>query len=473
MIHYHNNDTIVAISTPVGRGGIGILRVSGKLVPQIALKLLKKIPDPRKAEYLPFLDKNELILERVIALFFPKPYSFTGEDILEIHGHGGQIILNLLLERVLETFSEVRLANPGEFTERAFLNEKIDLIQAEAIADIIDATSYQSARSASNSLQGMFSVKINKVLKKITSLRVHIESSIDFSDQDIHTSSYNIIKNLLESIIKNIKQISKSAYCGVLLKEGIKIVIIGKPNVGKSSLFNSLMEIDRAIVSKIPGTTRDTLCEYIQLNGITCYITDTAGLRENTNNEIELMGIKRTWNELKNSDHVLWVIDSKNVEDQNRKKIICTIKNLFSIINRNIPITIIRNKSDLSLEKIGISMIEEYTCITISALLKQGIDLLKKHLYNFIKSQVYENSSYCLIGENQGNFIARRRHLDILKKTNFYLLEAQSRLHSNNMIDDCFADDIKCAHQELSTIFGKYSADSVLKKIFNTFCIGK
>lgn len=466
-------DTIVAIATPVGRGGIGILRISGKLVPKIAYKVLSKIPNPRKAEFLPFLDSNGLILEKVIALFFPEPHSFTGENVLEIHGHGGQMILNLLLDRILETFSEVRLANPGEFTERAFLNEKIDLIQAEAIADIIDATSYQAARSAVNSLQGMFSKEIHKILRKITNLRVYIESAIDFSDQDIDDISYNKIQNLLKEIIKNLEQILQSAFCGMLLKEGIKIVIVGKPNAGKSSLFNALMEIDRAIVSQIPGTTRDTLCEYIQLHGITCYITDTAGIRENSKNEIELLGITRTWKELHQADHILWVFDSNTIKEKNYNNVICSIKKMFHVINKNIPITIIQNKSDLSLENIKIHTIEDYTCINISVLLNKGIDLLKTHLCNFIKLKMYTNSSSSFIENNQGNFIARKRHLDILKKANLHLLSAQYKLNSSILIDDCFAEDLKLAHQELNKIFGKHTTEDLLSKIFDTFCIGK
>lgn len=471
-MHNSRIDTIVAIATPVGRGGIGILRISGKLVPNIACRILSKIPDPRKAEYLPFLDKNGSVLDRVIAIFFPEPRSFTGEHVLEIHGHGGQMILNLLLNNVLEISSGVRLANPGEFTERAFLNKKIDLIQAEAVADIIDATSYQAAKSASNSLQGMFSIKIHEALKQIADLRLHIESSIDFSDQNINSTSCDTIQALLETVIKNIKQIFQSALCGLLLKEGIKIVIAGNPNVGKSSLFNALMEIDRSIVSKIPGTTRDTICENIQLNDMTYCITDTAGFQENSKNEVELMGIQRTWDELKKSDHILWVIDSNDVKNKIRHSYIKDIQNTCNMINKDIPITIIRNKADLSLERIGISTIQGYTCITVSALLNSGIDLLKKHLYNVI--QIQSNNVYSeSIGENQGIFIARKRHIDILKQTSLYLLSAQSQLNTSITINDCFADDMRLAHQELSKIFGKYTSDDLLENIFSKFCIGK
>lgn len=474
MIHSYYIDTIVAISTPLGKGGIGVLRVSGKLVPKITPKLLGKIPEPRKAEYLPFLDKYGSVLDRVIALFFPEPYSFTGEDVLEIHGHGGYMILNLLLDRILELSSEIRLANPGEFTERAFLNNKIDLIQAESIADIIDATSHQAVKSASNALQGLFSSKIHAILKQITNLRVHIETSIDFSDQDIETLTLKKIKNVLADIIKNIDKVYRSGYCGLLFREGIKIVIAGKPNAGKSSLFNSLIGVNRSIVSKISGTTRDTLCEQMQLHGVTCYITDTAGLKQDSTNEVELLGIQRMWSELIKADHILWVVDSDNIIDSDSINILDVIKNIFSVIKKNTPITIVRNKSDLSLEKIGINTMNQYTCVTVSALLHYGIDILKEHLSNVIKIQIQERSgNNMLMSDPENIFVARKRHLSILKESMQYLLTAKSQLDSNMLVNDIFADYIKYAYDELSKIFGRSAPDDLLKKIFNKFCIGK
>ncbi|URJ29777.1 tRNA uridine-5-carboxymethylaminomethyl(34) synthesis GTPase MnmE [Blochmannia endosymbiont of Camponotus sp.] len=465
-------DTIVAISTPPGHGGIGVIRISGNSVPEIVPKLLGKILEPRKAEYLPFLDTDGFVLEKVIALFFPEPNSFTGENILEIHGHGGQMILDVLLERILKTSSDIRIAHPGEFTKRAFLNNKIDLIQAEAIADIIDASSHQAAKSASNTLQGTFSRKIHIILKKLTNLRTHIEASIDFSEEVTNVLPFNKIKKKLKNIINDMQQVYESTCHGVLLREGTKIVIAGNPNAGKSSLFNALIGINRAIVSTISGTTRDTLHESIQLDGVTCHITDTAGLQKNSNNEIEQIGIKRAWNELNNADHILWVIDSN--DDSNRKYNITLkyVEEILFVKNKKIPITIIRNKSDLTKEQIGISKVNNYTCITLSALFDDGTDLLRKHLNTHIKYKQQKKYSYNLT-ENQGNFIARRRHLNSLEKTSKYLLSAQNQLLSIMTINELFAEDLRLAHNELSKIFGKFTSEDLLDKIFSTFCVGK
>lgn len=482
MASHYMADTIVAISTPPGQGGIGIIRVSGSLVTKITPKLLGSMPIPRKATYSSFLNTDGTILEKVIALFFPKPHSSTGEDILEIHGHGGEIILDLLLEQILKTSDSIRLANPGEFTERAFLNGKIDLIQAEAVADIIHATSYQAAKSASNSLQGIFSKKIHIIIEKITELRVHIESSLDFSEDITNTISYSDIKNHLQNIIYNMTQIYKSAQHGVLLRDGINITIAGKPNAGKSSLFNKLINMDRAIISAISGTTRDTLHESIYLNGITLHITDTAGLKNNSENEIEEIGIQRTYAQLNNTDHVLWVVDSNNHANE-YTSIFNSIEKICSKKNKKIPITIIRNKSDLSLEKNGISTIKQYTCITLSALQNNGIDLLRNHLKKSIRSTTQKNKKnylqYDTIVENQGNFIARRRHLNALERSSQYLLSAKNKLIANNnnvpLINDLLAEDLKLAQNELNKIIGKHQfiSDDLLEKIFSQFCIGK
>lgn len=478
---YNIKDTIVAISTPPGKGGIGIIRISGRSVIEITPKLLGTTPPPRKAQYSSFFTTNGSVLEKVIAIFFPAPHSFTGEHVLEIHGHGGEIILDLLLEQILKTSLDIRIARPGEFTERAFLNGKIDLIQAESVVDIINANSYQAAKSASNSLQGIFSHQIHTIIKKIIDLRSHIESSFDFSEETINTMSYLEVQNCLIYIINNIKKIYQNAQNGVLLREGVNVVIAGKPNSGKSSLFNRLINMDRAIISAISGTTRDTLHETIQLNGINLHITDTAGIKKNSNNEIEKIGIQRTWNALNNADHILWIIDSSNCVHTDYIAILNSIKNIHLKKQKKVPITIIRNKSDLSLEKIGINTIEEYTCITLSALQNHGINLLTTHLNNSIHITTHQNnnvsSSHTMI-ENQGNFIARRRHLNALEKSLQYLLSAKNQLLFNaqkEIINDLFAEDLKLAQLELNKITGNPQSisEDLLEKIFSQFCIGK
>lgn len=308
----NTNDTIAAIATPRGYGGIGIIRISGQLVTKIAYLILGKIPKQRQAEYLPFRNKDGLILDQGIALFFSSPDSFTGEDILELQGHGGPVILDLLLQQII-SLSGFRIARPGEFLERAFLNNKLDLTQAEAIADLIDASSIQAARAAVNSLQGVFSGRIYELVELLTSLRVDIESNIDFSDEKIGVFSNVKIKTRIINLITKIENIQNDAHYGSLLREGVKIVIAGKPNAGKSSLLNALVGNEVAIVTPIAGTTRDVLREHICfLDGMPLHITDTAGLGTSVD-EVEKIGIERAWLEIKQADHVLLIIDGSTL----------------------------------------------------------------------------------------------------------------------------------------------------------------
>ncbi|URJ25106.1 tRNA uridine-5-carboxymethylaminomethyl(34) synthesis GTPase MnmE [Candidatus Blochmannia ocreatus (nom. nud.)] len=472
---HSSTDTITAISTPIGIGGIGVIRVSGPLVPIIIPELLhKKNLIPRKAEYLPIFDTDGTILEQVIALFFPEPNSFTGENTLEIHGHSGLIILDILLERILKTSPNIRIAQPGEFTKRAFINGKIDLVQAEAITDIINANSYQAAKSASNYLQGHFSQQIRAILNKLTELRIYIESSIDFSEE-VHVLSYDKTIKLLDNIIYDIKKMHQSACHNLILREGLKIVIAGEPNVGKSSLFNALIGTERAIVNDASGTTRDILHECIQLNGILFHIIDTAGFQNNINNEVEKIGIQRAIKELNNADHILWVINAYEDRQYSNKKyedIFNNIRKKLLHKNQQIPITIIRNKSDLSKEKNKLYTIKNHTFITLSALFNSGIDLLKNYLINNITYKSYKDLPPGFIN-NQSNLITRRRHLNILEKSFKYLLSAKNQLISTQYVNEFFAEDIKLAHNELIKIFGKFTTEDLLKKIFSTFCIGK
>lgn len=452
----YTTETIAAIATPVGRGGIGILRISGNLSTMVAKKILGIIPPKRQALYLPFLGKNNIVLDKGIALFFESPNSFTGEDILELQGHGSPIVLDMLLKRIT-SLPNIRIARPGEFLERAFLNNKLDLTQAESIADLINANSNQAAKAAINSMQGMFSFHINELIKLIINLRTYIEASIDFSNEEINFLSNNKIKLNLKKIIIKINEIKKKSHQGILLQEIIKIVIVGKPNVGKSSLINLLAEKEIAIVDKVKGTTRDVLRENIQIDGINLQIIDTAGLRK-TNNIVEQIGVKKTWNEIKHADHILLIVDSTDVSFQETDLIWSKFvkKILF-----NIPTTIIRNKIDLTRENVGIYKKKNYSVINLSVKNNIGINLIFKHL----------KKSIGLIGSIEGNFIARRRHLNSIKIIYQHILNSIKYININSY--ELLAEELKLAHKELNTITGEFTSNDLINNIFSNFCVGK
>ncbi|CUX95669.1 tRNA modification GTPase MnmE [Candidatus Mikella endobia] len=451
-----STDTITAIATPPGRGGIGILRVSGPLVTSVANRLLGKLPSPRQAEYLPFYDSNGTPIDQGIAIFFPGPFSFTGEDILELQGHGGPIILDMLLQQIL-SLPKVRIAHPGEFSKRAFLNNKLDLAQAEAIADLIEASSVQAARSAFKSLQGKFSIRIHELVEMLTNLRIAVEATIDFPDEDIDFISKSKIESSINDIITKLNTIIDEAHHGCILREGIKVIIAGKPNVGKSSLLNTLVGRDVAIVTAIAGTTRDILHEDIHLNGIPMHIIDTAGLQE-SEDEVEKIGIERAWREIKQADHVLLILDSTKTTPSD----IITIQKFIARIPSSITVTIIRNKADLTGEKIGIKKINNYSIITISAKYNIGINLLREHL----------KQSIGFAGSTEGKFLARRRHLEALKNTGKHLLQGKEQL-LNAFSCELLAEELRLAQQIISEITGEFSSNDLLKKIFSSFCIGK
>ncbi|MBT9431981.1 tRNA uridine-5-carboxymethylaminomethyl(34) synthesis GTPase MnmE [Candidatus Sodalis endolongispinus] len=450
-------DTITALATPPGRGGVGILRVSGPLSAPVARALLGKLPRPRQAEYLPFRDDDGATLDQGIALFFPGPHSFTGEDVLELQGHGGQVILDLLLQRIV-AMPGVRIARPGEFSERAFLNDKLDLAQAEAIADLIDASSAQAARSAVNSLQGAFSGRIHELVEALTNLRIYVEAAIDFPDEEIDFLSDGKIEANLNDVIASLQRVRTEARQGSLLREGIKVVIAGKPNAGKSSLLNALAGREAAIVTAIAGTTRDVLREHIHLDGMPLHIIDTAGLRD-AGDEVERIGIERAWREIELADHVLLMVDgtATPVGDPD------TLWPAFiSRLPPAMPVTLVRNKADLTCESVNCGEVGGYPLITLSAQSGAGVDLLRDHL----------KQSMGFNGGTEGGFLARRRHLDALEIAATHLQQGKEQLVSA-YAGELLAEELRLAQQSLSEITGEFSSDDLLGRIFSSFCIGK
>lgn len=452
-----HSDTIVAQATPPGRGGVGILRVSGPQAAAVAEAVLGKLPQPRYANYLPFCDQDGSILDQGIGLWFPGPHSFTGEDVLELQGHGGPVILDLLLKRIV-TLPGVRIARPGEFSERAFLNDKLDLAQAEAIADLIDASSEQAARSAVNSLQGVFSTRVNQLVEALTHLRIYVEAAIDFPDEEIDFLSDGKIEAQLNQVIDELDQVRQEARQGTLLREGMKVVIAGRPNAGKSSLLNALAGREAAIVTDIAGTTRDVLREHIHIDGMPLHIIDTAGLRE-ASDEVERIGIERAWYEIEQADSVLFMVDSTTTKATEAAAI---WPEFMARLPEHIPVTVVRNKSDITGESSGLTEINGQTLIRLSARQGTGIDVLRNHL----------KQSMGFSGNTEGGFIARRRHLQALETAHQYLLQGKDQL-LRARAGELLAEELRLSQEALSEITGEFTSDDLLGRIFSSFCIGK
>jgi tRNA modification GTPase len=448
-----NQETIAAIATPAGKGGIGIIRVSGQQTSLIIQSLCGKKIKPRQAEFARFIDQEDIIDEG-LALFFPQPHSFTGEDVAEFHCHGSPIVLDRMLQKILSL--GVRLAEPGEFSKRAFLNNKIDLVQAEAIADLIASGSHQAAKAAMNSLQGLFSIKIKELVEDLIKLRMYIEAAIDFSDEEIDFMAEEKLGSQLEMIRSKLTNILTNASQGRLLQEGITAVIIGKPNAGKSSLLNLLAGQESAIVTDIPGTTRDILREYIQLDGIPLHIVDTAGMR-NTTDIIEQEGIKRAKNELEKADIILLVVEGPIKYDQNSVEI-----NNINLTELGKPIIVIFNKIDLSNQKPKITINSGITCVNMSAKTGAGLPLLISE----IKKQAGNQDPV------EGIYTARRRHIDALNRTKKILNNAKEQFEKTGA-GELLAEDLRLAQKALSEITGEFTSDDLLGKIFSSFCIGK
>jgi tRNA modification GTPase len=445
-----STDTIVAIATPPGRGGVGIIRLSGPKAYSIAHQLNgNKTLQPRLASFCSFYKLDNELVDQGLMLYFKAPNSFTGEDVIEIQAHGSPVVLDILIKE--SVVLGARLARPGEFSERAFLNDKIDLTQAEAIADLIQASSQTAARMAFRTLQGDFSKKINQLNEELIYLRLYVEAAIDFPEEEIDFLNDGKVARLLQSILDNLEIVRSEANQGVILREGLSLVIAGRPNAGKSTLINCLAGKDVAIVTEVAGTTRDVMREHILLDEIPVHIIDTAGLRD-SDDLVEKEGIKRAWQELKQADCVLLVVDVNHPEEYQ-----LVSDELRSALPKEIPIISVFNKIDT----LGHSPHVNELTVYLSAKSGEGIDGLKKIIKQVVGYQPQE-----------GHFLARRRHLNALDEAKKLLLIGQIQL-GEHRAGELLAEDLRLAHQVLCEITGEFTSDDLLGKIFSSFCIGK
>ena len=446
-----NTDTIAAIATPPGRGGVAIIRVSGARVPEISLALLGRSLNPRVATFAHFIDTDGKPLDDGLALYFSAPGSFTGEHVLELHGHGGPVVQDMLLARVLGLGA--RMAEPGEFSRRAFLNDKLDLAQAEAIADLIDSGSEQAARAALRSLEGEFSRRVHSIVEALVQCRMYVEAAIDFPEEEIDFLSDQEVTRRIEALLTEFDALEHDARQGCLLQEGMTVVILGRPNAGKSSLLNRLAGYEAAIVTEVPGTTRDVLRERIHIDGLPLHIVDTAGLRDDAG-LIEAEGMRRARHEAGKADHVLLVTDASPGSAPPDRE-------LLHEVQENIPVTIVRNKIDLGTESPGVRQ-GRYTEVSLSALTGEGLDLLRDHL----KACMGYRSP------DAGTLSARRRHLDALRRARSHFDEGCRQL-TQQRAGELMAEELRLAQQSLGEITGEFSSDDLLGRIFSSFCIGK
>jgi tRNA modification GTPase len=442
-------DTIAAIATASGSGGIGVVRVSGPACQEIARGILGNCPPPRHAAYLPFKEADGSLIDRGIAIYYTNPNSYTGEDVLELQAHGGPALMQLLLARCIALGA--RQAEPGEFTRRAYLNDKLDLAQAEAVADIINASTAEAARSAMRSLSGEFSQRIHALLQRLVDLRMYVEACLDFPEEEIDFISQGRVAEKLEAIAQELDSVFKEAKQGNLLREGIQVVLVGQPNVGKSSLINQLAGEEVAIVTPIAGTTRDTIKSAIQINGVPLHVIDTAGLRD-TDDEVEKFGIARTWRALENANIALLLVDAAHGITDAEKVI---LNRLPAVL----PKIWVHNKIDLSSEAPKIEELANESHIFLSAKTGVGIDLLRTHLLKLAGWQA----------TGEGVFMARTRHLEALNQVKGHLSQAKQKLAQAELL----ADELRVAQEALNTITGAFTPDDLLGEIFSRFCIGK
>jgi len=445
-----DTETICAIATPPGIGGIGILRLSGPKVPALAESLLGALPRPRLATFVNVLGADGETLDSGLALYFPAPHSFTGEHVLELQGHGGPVILNLLLQRALELGA--RMARPGEFSERAFLNDKIDLVQAEAIADLIESGTEAAACAAQRSLEGRFSAEVGALQKRLTEIRVFVESAIDFPEEEIDFLAESDVADRLDAAIKDLDSLLRNARQGRLLRDGIVVAITGKPNAGKSSLLNALAGTEVAIVTEIPGTTRDVLREQIHIEGIPLHILDTAGIRD-TEDAIEVEGIRRAKAALASADVVLSVIDSKS----DRAGELVSAENQINVFNK---IDLLETDARAALQTGNAHA--GAPAVLISAKTGEGLEDLRSAVLGKVGAS----------GPQEGSFSARQRHIDALRRVGRHLDEGRVQLVENRA-GELLAEELRLAQMALGEITGEVTSDDLLGEIFASFCIGK
>lgn len=452
-----DRDTIAAIATAPGRGGVGIVRVSGARAKAMAITLSGREPTPRHAHYGPFHADDGEVLDEGLLLFFPGPNSFTGEDVLELQGHGGPVVLDMLLKRCVELGA--RLARPGEFSERAFLNDKLDLAQAEAIADLIEASSVQAARNAVRSLQGEFSRRVHQLTERLIQLRIYVEAAIDFPEEEIDFLADGHVLQMLEEVRAELREVLREAGQGALLREGMTVVIAGLPNAGKSSLLNALAGREAAIVTDIAGTTRDVLREHIHIDGMPLHVVDTAGLRD-TQDQVEKIGVERAIEAIRNADRVLLVVDANAAESADP---LAAWPELLADKPDLAKTTLIRNKADLTGEPVCLSSdADGHVTLALSAKSGTGLETLRQHLKDCMGYQQTTESS----------FSARRRHLDALSQARSYLEHGHAQLTLAGA-GELLAEDLRLAQRALGEITGTFSSDDLLGRIFSSFCIGK
>lgn len=467
-----HHDPIVAIATAPGRGAVGMVRVSGRQLGAFVRHLLGRDLRPREATYLPFPDAQGAPLDHGLALYFPGPHSYTGEDVLELQAHGGPVVLQLLLARCLEAAQErgadgqallpaLRLAQPGEFTERAFFNDKIDLAQAEAIADLIDASTAAAARSASRSLSGDFSREITTLRDALIHLRMLVEATLDFPEEEIDFLQQADAWGQLQRLQTQLDVVLTRTQQGALLREGIKVVIAGQPNAGKSSLLNALAGAELAIVTPIAGTTRDKVQETIQINGVPLHVIDTAGLRE-SDDAVERIGIERAWEEIARADAVLFLHDLTRQDAEDYRSADADIARVLAQkLPQSVPVLHVWNKADAAPTLNAEPSLQDG--LLLSAKLGEGLDALRQRLLEIAGWQ----------SAAEGLYIARARHVEALQATQAHLQEAHEQLQSPAPALDLLAEELRLAHNHLGAITGEFTSDDLLGVIFSSFCIGK